>query len=84
MVWKSFVQEPAGLGAPSGLAGTDWKLSGGCAGEGAYSTVKDLGRSGALGLGTALLPKKLGDKRIAASTLNPLGYGLGLFVEPDG
>ena len=80
-------EELAMFGAPAGLAGTDvagWNLSWGRAGGGAYTTVEDLGRWGALGLGTALLPKKLGDRRIAVASQNPQGYGWGLFVEPGG
>jgi len=86
-IGPSSAAELAGLGGPAIPAGTDvtdWNLSWGRAGGGAYSTVRDLGRWGSLGLGTALLPKRLGDRRIAAASQNPLGYGLGLFVEPGG
>lgn len=84
-IGPSSADELAAFGAPAGLAGTDvvgWNLSWGRAGGGAYTTVEDLGRWGALGLGTALLPKKLGDRRIALASQNPQGYGWGLFVEP--
>ncbi len=79
--------ELTALGASAGLAGTDvtsWNLSWGRAGGGAYTTVEDLGRWGALGLGTALLPNKLGDQRISVARQNPLGYGWGIFVDAAG
>ena len=84
-IGPSSAEELAAFGARGGLAGTDvtsWNLSWGRAGGGAYTTVEDLGRWGSLGLGTALLPKKLGDRRIAVASQNPQGYGWGLFVEP--
>lgn len=75
------------FGVPNNLAGTDvtnWSLSWGRAGGGAYTTIRDLGRWGALGLGTALLPKALGDQRIAVAQKSGIGYGWGIFVDPEG
>ena len=86
-IGQSSAEELEMLGAPAGLAGTDvtsWNLSWGRAGGGAYTTVEDLGRWGALGLGTALLPKKLGDQRIAVADKYKTGYGWGLFADSDG
>ncbi len=65
---------------------TDWRLDWGRAGGGAYSTIEDLGKWGSLGLGTALLPKALGDARLSNLHETPLAgpYGLGIQDFGDG
>jgi D-alanyl-D-alanine carboxypeptidase len=81
--------EIAAFGGPT-LPGdtdvTDWRLDWGRAGGGAYSTIEDLGTWGSLGLGTALLPKELGDARL--NSIHDTGaagnYGLGIQDLGDG
>lgn len=59
---------------------TDWRLDWGRAGGGAYSTIEDLGTWGSLGLGTAFLPKALGDARLSSlhetPQAGPYGHGI--------
>lgn len=59
---------------------SDYTVSWGQAGGGMYSTIEDLGRWAASGLGSTLLSESLGDLRIASA--QPIGegdYGLGVF-----
>jgi D-alanyl-D-alanine carboxypeptidase len=59
---------------------SDWTVSWGQAGGGMYSTINDLQLWAASGLGNTLLPKSLGDQRIASAQPIPEGdYGLGIF-----
>jgi D-alanyl-D-alanine carboxypeptidase len=80
--------EVAAFGGPT-LDGTtdvtDWRLDWGRAGGGAHSTIEDLGTWGSLGLGTALLPKALGDARLSSTNLTLAGpYGLGIIDMGNG
>ncbi len=54
----------AGVTAEPGQDVSDWTVSWGQAGGGMYSTIEDIGRWAATGLGNALLPKSLGDQRL--------------------
>ncbi|MFO1541319.1 MAG: serine hydrolase domain-containing protein [Chloroflexota bacterium] len=65
---------------------TDWRLDWGRAGGGAYSTIEDLGTWGSIGLGTAFLPKALGDVRLSSLHTTPQAgpYGLGIQDLGDG
>ena len=57
---------------------TDWSMSWGGAGGGMYSTIEDMGRWAATGLGTSFLPAELGARRLRAEP-GPAGrYGLGI------
>jgi len=68
------------LGAPvkPGTDVTDWTASWGQAGGGMYSTVADLGKWAATGLGTSLLPADLAAQRFATTKIPEGNYGLGL------
>ena len=59
---------------------TDWTMSWGRAGGGAYSTITDLGLWGASGLGNTLLSQSLGDARLTDTVetpdAGPYGYGI--------
>jgi D-alanyl-D-alanine carboxypeptidase len=69
----------SGVTAEPGQDVTDWTVSWGQAGGGMYSTVADLGTWAATGLGTALLPADLGERRLEAQPIPEGDYGLGIF-----
>jgi D-alanyl-D-alanine carboxypeptidase len=57
----------------------------GGAGGAMYSTVEDLGRWAATGFGTSLLPRDLGERRLASEPIaEGLRYGLGIIDYDDG
>lgn len=58
---------------------TDWTPSWGQAGGGMSSTVADLGKWAATGLGTSLLPADIAAQRLDFQAIPEGDYGLGLF-----
>jgi D-alanyl-D-alanine carboxypeptidase len=75
------VKELTTLGANGLKAGTDvtdWTMSWGQAGGGMYSTIADLGKWAATGLGTAFLPADLAARRLATTKIPEGKYGLGI------
>lgn len=58
---------------------TDWTVSWGGAGGGMYSTVADLGKWAATGLGTSLLPADVAAERLDFRSIPEGDYGLGVF-----
>jgi D-alanyl-D-alanine carboxypeptidase len=70
----------ASMGAKSkpGTDVTDWTMSWGGAGGGMYSTVADMGKWAATGLGTAFLPADLGARRLVTTNIPEGKYGLGI------
>lgn len=74
----------ASVKAKPGQDVTDWTVSWGQAGGGMYSTVEDLGRWGASGLGTNLLPADLGEQRLQSKQIPEGKYGLGIFDYGNG
>jgi D-alanyl-D-alanine carboxypeptidase len=74
----------SGVTAEPGQDTTDWTLSWGQAGGGMYSTIADMGRWAAQGLGTALLPADVGEQRLQAQPTPEGDYGLGIFDWGDG
>jgi D-alanyl-D-alanine carboxypeptidase len=68
-----------GLEIPPGTDVTDWSMSWGGAGGAMYSTIADLGKWAASGLGTSLLPEDLAAERFKTNKLaSGITYGLGL------
>ncbi|MCP4437275.1 MAG: beta-lactamase family protein [Actinomycetia bacterium] len=82
------VEELAAAGATvaAGTDVTDWSPSWGGAGGAMYANIEDLGQWAGGGLGTSLLSKDTGDKRISDTKSLPEGtdYGLGIEVWGDG
>ena len=79
-VAASGAKELAGIGAAI-VPGTDvseWNVSWGQAGGGMYSTIADLGKWAATGLGSSLLPPDLVAKRLATQKIPEGYYGLGI------
>lgn len=66
------------LDVPLATDATDWTVSWGQAGGGMYSTIEDLGKWAATGLGMSLLPADLAAKRLEFKPLPEGEYGLGL------
>jgi len=67
-----------GATVKAGTDVTDWNVSWGQAGGGMYSTVADLGKWAATGLGTSLLPADLAAQRFVTTKIPEGKYGLGL------
>ena len=78
------LQQLAGVEVPEGTDATDWSISWGGAGGGAYSTIADLFLWASTGSGNTLLSTELGDQRIPTEEdfLPDIGgfYGLGLLA----
>lgn len=72
----------AGVETVAGTDVTDWSMSWGGAGGGAYSTIGDLFQWTTTGMGTTLLADDLAEQRLVLDTVMPdegLLYGLGIF-----
>jgi D-alanyl-D-alanine carboxypeptidase len=78
----AFVEDPAvaGTGLAAGTDVTGWSESWGGAGGAMYSTVEDIFRWAATGMGTAFLPADLAAQRLDTNipALADKGYGLGI------
>jgi D-alanyl-D-alanine carboxypeptidase len=81
----SLVLKAEGAKVPVGTDVTSWSPSWGGAGGGMYSTIADLGKWGATGLGCADLTPATADRRLQPTDLPGVGgYGLGVIVYPKG
>lgn len=77
----SSIQELSGIEVEAGTDTTDWSLSWGGAGGGAYSTIDDLFLWASTASGNTLLSTELGTRRVDLQTSIPeegLQYGLGV------
>lgn len=85
-VAEAGAKELAAIGATiaPGTDTTDWTVSWGQAGGGMYSTIADLGRWAATGLGTDLLPPDLAAARLTGQKIPEGSYGLGLGIYGNG
>jgi len=79
------LQQLAGVDVEPGTDATDWSLSWGGAGGGAYSTIADLFQWASTGSGNTLLSSALGDRRLPTEDgfIPDAGafYGLGLLMQ---
>ena len=79
------LQQLAGVEVELGTDVTDWSLSWGGAGGGAYSTIADLFQWASTGSGNTLLSSELGDQRLPTEDgfIPDAGafYGLGLLMQ---
>jgi D-alanyl-D-alanine carboxypeptidase len=82
----SLVLKAEGVKLPVGTDVTSWSPSWGGAGGGMYSTVADLGKWGATGLGCADLTPATVERRLRPTKLPAVGvsYGLGVIVYRKG
>ena len=81
------LKELAGVDVEAGTDTTEWSLSWGGAGGGAYSTADDLLLWASTGLGNTLLSSELGTQRLQMDTFiaeASLLYGLGIMQQVEG
>jgi D-alanyl-D-alanine carboxypeptidase len=81
------LKELAGVDLEAGTDTTDWSLSWGGAGGGAYSTIDDLFLWASTAAGNTLLSTELGTQRLQADVLLQdagAAYGLGIMQQVDG
>jgi D-alanyl-D-alanine carboxypeptidase len=77
----------SGITLEAGTDTTDWSLSWGGAGGGAYSTIDDLFLWASTGSGNVLLSSELGDQRLQMDTIivdAGTAYGLGIMEQVEG